>query len=81
MFLMSMAHKVESFRQSFGFPGLVLLHVSQVSLQPHSGLQRFLKERVGSTAAISTVAIVALGTGMGIGRWYRWIGTKESSAR
>ena len=29
-----------------------------------------LKERVGSTAAISTVAIVALGTGMGIGRWY-----------
>ena len=29
-----------------------------------------LKDRVGSTAAISTVAIVALGTGMGIGRWY-----------
>ena len=29
-----------------------------------------LKERVESTAAISTVAIVALGTGMGIGRWY-----------
>ena len=29
-----------------------------------------LKERVGSTAAISTVAIVALGTGMGFGRWY-----------
>ena len=29
-----------------------------------------LKERVGSTAAISTVAIVALGTGMGIGRWF-----------
>ena len=29
-----------------------------------------LKERVGSTAAISTVAIVALGTGMAIGRWY-----------
>ena len=29
-----------------------------------------LKERVGSTAAISTVAIVAMGTGMGIGRWY-----------
>jgi MFS family permease len=29
-----------------------------------------LKERVGSTAAISTVAIVALGTGMGVGRWY-----------
>ena len=29
-----------------------------------------LKERVGSSAAISTVAIVALGTGMGIGRWY-----------
>jgi MFS family permease len=29
-----------------------------------------LKDRVGSTAAISTVAIVALGTGMGFGRWY-----------
>lgn len=29
-----------------------------------------LKDRVGSTAAISTVAIVALGTGMGLGRWY-----------
>jgi len=29
-----------------------------------------LKERVGSTAAVSTVAIVALGAGMGIGRWY-----------
>ena len=29
-----------------------------------------LKDRVGSTAAISTVAIVALETGMGIGRWY-----------
>jgi predicted MFS family arabinose efflux permease len=29
-----------------------------------------LKDRVGSTAAISTFAIVALGTGMGIGRWY-----------
>ena len=29
-----------------------------------------LKDRVGSTAAISTVAIVALGTGMGVGRWY-----------
>jgi len=29
-----------------------------------------LKDRVGSTAAISTVAIVAMGTGMGIGRWY-----------
>jgi len=29
-----------------------------------------LKERVESTAAISTVAIVALGTGMGVGRWY-----------
>jgi predicted MFS family arabinose efflux permease len=29
-----------------------------------------LKDRIGSTAAISTVAIVALGTGMGIGRWY-----------
>ena len=29
-----------------------------------------LKDRVGSTAAISTVAVVALGTGMGIGRWF-----------
>jgi predicted MFS family arabinose efflux permease len=29
-----------------------------------------LKDRVGSTAAISTVAVVALGTGMGVGRWY-----------
>jgi len=29
-----------------------------------------LSERVGSTAAISTVCIVALGTGMGIGRWF-----------
>lgn len=29
-----------------------------------------LKDRVGSTAAISTVAIVALGSGMGVGRWY-----------
>jgi predicted MFS family arabinose efflux permease len=29
-----------------------------------------LRDRVGSTAAISTVAIVALGTGMGIGRWF-----------
>ena len=29
-----------------------------------------LKDRVDSTAAISTVAVVALGTGMGIGRWY-----------
>ncbi len=29
-----------------------------------------LKNRVGSTAAISTVAIVALGSGMAVGRWY-----------
>jgi len=29
-----------------------------------------LEDRVGSTAAISTVAIVAMGTGMAIGRWY-----------
>jgi hypothetical protein len=29
-----------------------------------------LRDRVGSTAAISTVAIVAMGTGMGLGRWY-----------
>jgi predicted MFS family arabinose efflux permease len=36
-----------------------------------------LKERVGSTAAISTVAIIALGTGMGIGRWYGGIVLKK----
>ena len=29
-----------------------------------------LEDRVGSTSAISTVAIVALGSGMGIGRWF-----------
>ncbi len=29
-----------------------------------------LRDRVESTAAISTVCIVALGTGMGIGRWF-----------
>ena len=29
-----------------------------------------LRDRVGSTAAISTVCIVALGTGMGVGRWF-----------
>lgn len=29
-----------------------------------------LRDRVGSTAAISTVCIVALGSGMGIGRWF-----------
>lgn len=29
-----------------------------------------LKDRVNSTAAVSTVAIVALGAGMGFGRWY-----------
>jgi hypothetical protein len=29
-----------------------------------------LKDRVGSTAAVSTVAVVAFGTGMGVGRWY-----------
>ena len=29
-----------------------------------------LKDRVGTTAAISTVAIVSFGIGMGIGRWY-----------
>ncbi len=29
-----------------------------------------LKDRIGSSAAISTVAIVALGTGMGVGRWF-----------
>ena len=29
-----------------------------------------LKNRVGTTAAISTIAIVALGSGMGFGRWY-----------
>jgi predicted MFS family arabinose efflux permease len=36
-----------------------------------------LKDRVGSTAAISTVAIVALGTGMGIGRWYGGLALKN----
>ena len=36
-----------------------------------------LKDRVGSTAAISTVAIVALGTGMGIGRWYCGLALKN----
>jgi predicted MFS family arabinose efflux permease len=29
-----------------------------------------LEDRVGSTRAISTVAIVALGSGMGVGRWF-----------
>ena len=29
-----------------------------------------LKDRVGSTAAISTVALVGLGVGMALGRWY-----------
>lgn len=29
-----------------------------------------LKDRVGTTAAISTVAVVAFGSGMAIGRWY-----------
>ena len=29
-----------------------------------------LKDRVGTTAAISTVAIASFGSGMGIGRWY-----------
>lgn len=29
-----------------------------------------LRNRVGSSAAISTVCIVALGTGMGLGRWF-----------
>lgn len=29
-----------------------------------------LRNRVGSTAAISTVCIVALGSGMGLGRWF-----------
>jgi len=38
-----------------------------------------LKDRVGSTAAISTVAIVALGTGMGIGRWYGGLVLKNFS--
>ncbi len=36
-----------------------------------------LKDRVGSSAAISTVAIVALGTGMGIGRWYGGLALKN----
>ena len=38
-----------------------------------------LKDRVGSTAAISTVAIVAMGTGMGIGRWYGGLVLKRFS--
>jgi predicted MFS family arabinose efflux permease len=38
-----------------------------------------LRERVGSTAAVSTVAIVALGTGMGIGRWYGGLVLKQLS--
>ncbi len=38
-----------------------------------------LKDRVGSTAAISTVAIVALGTGMGVGRWYGGLALKRLS--
>ncbi len=38
-----------------------------------------LKDRVGSSAAVSTVAIVALGTGMGIGRWYGGLVLKNLS--
>ena len=38
-----------------------------------------LKDRIGSTAAISTVAIVALGTGMGVGRWYGGLVLKRLS--
>ena len=38
-----------------------------------------LKERVGSSAAVSTVAIVALGTGMGVGRWYGGVVLKHLS--
>jgi predicted MFS family arabinose efflux permease len=38
-----------------------------------------LKERVGSSAAVSTVAIVALGIGMGIGRWYGGLVLKNLS--
>jgi predicted MFS family arabinose efflux permease len=38
-----------------------------------------LKDRVGSSAAVSTVAIVALGTGMGIGRWYGGLVLKNFS--
>jgi len=38
-----------------------------------------LKDRVGSTAAVSTVAIVALGTGMGVGRWYGGLVLKHLS--
>lgn len=36
-----------------------------------------LKDRVGSSAAISTVAIVALGIGMGLGRWYGGLVLKQ----
>jgi predicted MFS family arabinose efflux permease len=38
-----------------------------------------LKERVGSSAAVSTVAIVALGAGMGVGRWYGGLVLKRLS--
>jgi predicted MFS family arabinose efflux permease len=38
-----------------------------------------LKERIGSSAAVSTVAIVALGTGMGVGRWYGGLVLKHLS--
>lgn len=36
-----------------------------------------LRDRVGSTAAISTLAVVALGSGMGVGRWYGGIVLKK----
>ena len=36
-----------------------------------------LRERVGSTAAVSTICIVAVGSGMAIGRWYGGIVLKK----
>ena len=36
-----------------------------------------LKDRVGSTSAISTVALVGLGVGMAVGRWYSWLVLKR----
>ena len=38
-----------------------------------------VRERVGVTAAVSTICIVALGSGMGVGRWYAGILLKKIS--
>lgn len=37
-----------------------------------------LRDRVGSSAAISTICIVALGSGMGLGRWFGPIALKRA---